>query len=326
MFKNKSILITGGTGTFGNAFLKHIIKKYKTFKRIVIFSRDEFKQFELAEKFPVKKYKFLRYYLGDIRDFERIKRALEDIDFVIHAAALKQVPKAEEDPDEFIKTNIIGAQNLIKACLETKVKKVVALSTDKAASPINFYGATKLCSDKLFIAANNIKGKKDINFSIVRYGNVAGSRGSIIPLFKEISHKNIFPVTHKEMTRFWITVEQAIKMVEWSFENNSGGEIVIPKINSFRVLDLAKAINPKAKIKIIGIRQGEKIHEDLITPSDSFSTLEHKDYYIIYPHQSNSKFRSAKLKKVVKNFNYNSGSNRFMTISEIKRKILEMKL
>ncbi len=326
MFKNKSLLITGGTGTFGTAFLKHIIKKYKIFKRIVIFSRDEFKQFELAEKFPVKKYKFLRYYLGDIRDFERIKRALENIDFVIHAAALKQVPKAEEDPDEFIKTNIIGAQNLIKACLETEVKKVVALSTDKAASPINFYGATKLCSDKLFIAANNIKGKKNINFSIVRYGNVAGSRGSIIPLFKEISHKNVFPITDKEMTRFWITVEQAIDMVEWSFKNNQGGEIVIPKIKSFKVTDLAKAINPKSKIKIIGIRQGEKIHEDLITPSDSLSTYESKNYYIIYPHKSNLKFGSNKLKKVSKHFSYNSGNNRFMTVSEIKKKVLEMKL
>ncbi len=326
MFKNKSLLITGGTGTFGTAFLKHIIKKYKIFKRIVIFSRDEFKQFELAEKFPVKKYKFLRYYLGDIRDFERIKRALENIDFVIHAAALKQVPKAEEDPDEFIKTNIIGAQNLIKACLETEVKKVVALSTDKAASPINFYGATKLCSDKLFIAANNIKGKKNINFSIVRYGNVAGSRGSIIPLFKEISHKNVFPITDKEMTRFWITVEQAIDMVEWSFKNNQGGEIVIPKIKSFKVTDLAKAINPKSKIKIIGIRQGEKIHEDLITPSDSLSTYESKNYYIIYPHKSNLKLGSNKLKKVSKHFSYNSGNNRFMTVSEIKKKVLEMKL
>ncbi len=326
MFKNKSLLITGGTGTFGNAFLKHIINKYKKFKRIVIFSRDEFKQFELAEKFPVKKYKFLRYYLGDIRDFERIKRALENIDFVIHAAALKQVPKAEEDPDEFIKTNIIGAQNLIKACLETEVKKVVALSTDKAASPINFYGATKLCSDKLFIAANNIKGKKNINFSIVRYGNVAGSRGSIIPLFREISHKNVFPITDKEMTRFWITVEQAIEMVEWSFKNNKGGEIVIPKIKSFKITDLAKAINPKSKIKIIGVRQGEKIHEDLITPSDSLSTYESKNYYIIYPNKSNLKHGSNKLKKVAKHFSYNSGNNRFMTVSEIKKKVLEMKL
>lgn len=324
MFKNKSILITGGTGSFGKAFIKHLIEKYKNFKRIVIFSRDEFKQFELSKTFPTKKFKFLRYYLGDVRDYDRLKKALENIDFVIHAAALKQVPKAEDDPDEFIKTNIIGAQNLIRGCLETNVKKVVALSTDKAASPINFYGATKLCSDKLFIAANNIKGKRKINFSIVRYGNVAGSRGSVIPFFKEISYKNIFPITHKEMTRFWITLEQAIEMVEWSFKNNIGGEIVVPKIKSFKVLDLAKAINPKAKIKIIGIRQGEKIHEDLITTSDSLSTFENKDYFIILPSIRNSKFLSSKFKKVKKDFCFNSGNNDFMSITELKKNILKI--
>jgi len=324
MFKNKSILITGGTGSFGKAFLEHLIKKYKNFKRIVIFSRDEFKQFELAKTFPAEKYKFLRYFLGDVRDYSRLKRALENIDFVIHAAALKQVPKAEEDPDEFIKTNIIGAQNLIRVCLETSVKKVVALSTDKAASPINFYGATKLCSDKLFIAANNIKGNRKINFSIVRYGNVAGSRGSVIPFFKEISHKNIFPITDKEMTRFWITLKEAIEMVEWSFKNNIGGEIVIPKIKSFKILDLAKAINPKAKIKIIGIRQGEKIHEDLITTSDSLLTYENKNYYIILSSVNNLKLMSNKLKKVKKNFSFNSGNNKFMSINELKQNILKI--
>lgn len=259
--------------------------------------------------------------MGDVRDYDRLKRALENIDFVIHAAALKQVPKAEEDPDEFIKTNIIGAQNLIRACLETGVKKVVALSTDKAASPINFYGATKLCSDKLFIAANNIKGGRKLNFSIVRYGNVAGSRGSVIPFFKEISHKNIFPITDEEMTRFWITLEEAVNMVEWSFKNNIGGEIVVPKIKSFRILDLAKAINPKAKIKLIGIRPGEKIHEDLITKSDSVSTYENSKYYLIYPSVIISKNITKKNKRVKKNFSFNSGNNQFMSIDEIKRKI-----
>ena len=326
MLNGKSVLVTGGTGSFGKAFIRDTLSRFPKIKRLVVFSRDELKQFEMSEEISASDYPSIRYFLGDIRDKARLRRAFEGVDIIIHAAALKQVPAAEYNPFEFIKTNIIGAQNLIKACLETEVKKVVALSTDKAASPINFYGATKLCSDKLFIAANNIKGKKNINFSIVRYGNVAGSRGSIIPLFKEISHKNVFPITDKEMTRFWITVEQAIDMVEWSFKNNQGGEIVIPKIKSFKVTDLAKAINPKSKIKIIGIRQGEKIHEDLITPSDSLSTYESKNYYIIYPHKSNLKFGSNKLKKVSKHFSYNSGNNRFMTVSEIKKKVLEMKL
>ena len=324
MLNGKSLLITGGTGSFGKAYLSYILKKYKKIRRLVIFSRDEFKQFELSEKYPIKKYPFLRYYLGDIRDKDRLFRALNGIDYVIHAAALKQVPKAEEDPDEFIKTNIIGAQNLIQASIDLTVQKVIALSTDKAASPINLYGATKLCSDKLFIAANNIRGKRKINFSIVRYGNVAGSRGSVIPFFKEISHKNVFPITHKDMTRFWITLDQAVSMVEWSLRNNSGGEIVVPKIKSFKVVDLAKAINPQAKLKIIGIRAGEKIHEDLITKSDSLSTYENKNYYIIFPDTNilNSKLKN--LKKVSINFSYNSGYNQFMSISELKRKILQI--
>jgi len=326
MFNNKSILITGGTGSFGKAFLKNAVKKYKNIKRFVIFSRDEFKQFKLSEEFPVKKFPFLRYYLGDIRDKERLYRALNGIDYVIHAAALKQVPKAEEDPDEFIKTNIIGAQNLIQASIERQVKKVVALSTDKAASPINLYGATKLCSDKLFTSANNIRGNRKIDFSIVRYGNVAGSRGSVVPFFKEISHKNFFPITHKDMTRFWITLDQAISMVEWSFKNNLGGEIVVPKIKSFKILDLAKAINPKAKIKIIGIRPGEKIHEDLITTSDSLNTYENKDYYIIYPPGYSKKVKNQNYKKVKTDFSYNSGKNLFMTISELKKKTSKIDL
>ncbi len=320
MFNNKSILITGGSGSFGNSYVKYLIKKYKKIKRLVIFSRDEFKQDEMRKNLSQKRYSFLRYYLGDIRDKERLRKALNGIDYVIHAAALKQVPKAEEDPDEFIKTNIYGAQNLIDSCLETGVKKVIALSTDKAASPINLYGATKLCSDKLFVAANNIKGKKKISFSIVRYGNVAGSRGSVIPYFKSLDQNSFFPVTHKEMTRFWISLDESIKMVDWAFKNTKGGEIVVPVIKSFKVTDLVKAIKTNAKIKYIGIREGEKIHEDLITVSDSLNTYKKDKYYIIYP---NNKFKKIKnLKKVEKNFNYNSGTNKnFMSISEIKKKI-----
>jgi UDP-N-acetylglucosamine 4,6-dehydratase (inverting) len=281
MFYNKSILITGGTGSFGYAFVHALLKKYKKIKRLVIFSRDEFKQFEMEKKFSTINYPFLRFFLGDVRDINRLKRALEGIDIVIHAAALKQVPKAEYNPDEFIKTNILGAQNLIEACFANNVQKVIALSTDKAAAPINLYGATKLCSDKLFLAANNIKGKKNISFSIVRYGNVAGSRGSIVPFFRSISPLKEFPITNVNMTRFWITLEESVKMVFWTLENSIGGEIFVPKISSFKIIDLAKAINPNAKIKIIGIRPGEKIHEDLITDNDSPYTYDLGHYYAI---------------------------------------------
>jgi len=325
MLDNKSILITGATGSFGVSFVETILKKFKKIKRLVIYSRDEYKQFMMEEKFSHDKYPFLRFFLGDIRDLSRLNRALEGIDIVIHAAALKQLPKAEYNPDEFIKTNIIGAQNLIEACLSKNVDKVIALSTDKAAAPINLYGATKLCSDKLFIAANNIRGSRKTTFSIVRYGNVAGSRGSVIPFFKSISNHNYFPITDERMTRFWITLKESIEMVLWTLQYSKGGEIFVPKIPSFKIIDLAKAINPKAKIKIIGIRQGEKIHEDLITSSDSISTYDFGKYYAILNRYSESIIKSYTLKntkKVPTSFYYNSGTNPdYLDVNQLKERL-----
>ena len=323
MFNNKSILITGGTGSFGKAFLKNALKKYKNIKRLVIFSRDEFKQFKLSEEFPVKKFPFLRYYLGDIRDKERLHRALNGIDYVIHAAALKQVPKAEEDPDEFIKTNIIGAQNLIQSSIERQVKKVVALSTDKAASPINLYGATKLCSDKLFTAANNIRGNRKIDFSIVRYGNVTGSRGSVIPHFLKTKKQGFLEITDKRMTRFNISLKESIQMDDWAFRNSIGGEILVPKISSYKILDLAKAISPNSNLKFTGIRPGEKLHEELLNSGESLNTYETKDYYIILPNDK-KKYKDfyekkLKAKKVKKGFSYQSDQNTFLTLEQLKK-------
>ena len=325
MLDNKSILITGGTGSFGVSFVEKILKKFKKIKRLVIYSRDEYKQFMMEEKFSPDKYPFIRFFLGDIRDLSRLNRALESIDIVIHAAALKQLPKAEYNPDEFIKTNIIGAQNLIEACLSKKIDKVIALSTDKAASPINLYGATKLCSDKLFIAANNIRGNSKTTFSIVRYGNVAGSRGSVIPFFKSISNHNYFPITDERMTRFWITLKESIEMVLWTLQYSKGGEIFVPKIPSFKIVDLATAINADAKIKIIGIRQGEKIHEDLITLSDSTSTYDFGKYYAILNYHSESIIKSyglKNIKKVPASFCYNSGSNPdYLDVNQLKERL-----
>ena len=324
MYNNKSILVTGGTGSFANAFIENVLKKYKKIKRLVIFSRDEYKQFLMAEKFSSKKYPFLRYYLGDVRDKDRVRSALEDIDYVIHTAALKQVPKAEYDPIEYVKTNIIGSQNIIECSIEQNVKKVIALSTDKAAAPINLYGATKLCSDKLFISANNIVGKRNLSFSIVRYGNVAGSRGSVIPYFKSLKDQKNLPITDVNMTRFWITLDKAVEMVHWTLKNSIGGEIFVPKIPSFRITDLAKAIDPKSKNKIVGIRPGEKIHEDLISKSDSISTYDFGKYYCILP--GPEKYRIIKykkninIKKIDNDFNYNCGSNtEFLNIKELEK-------
>ena len=322
MLNNKSILITGGTGSFGVNFLRTITKKYKRIKRLVIFSRDEFKQFNLQQEFSEKDYPFLRYFLGDIRDKERIKTALNEIDIVIHAAALKQVPAAEYNPFEYINTNIIGAENLIRACFETKVKKVIALSTDKAAAPINLYGATKLCSDKLFIAANNIRGKQNISFSVVRYGNVLKSRGSIVPFFQEVSKKsNVLPITDLKMTRFNIGVKEACKLVVKCINSSKGAEIYIPKIPSFRIVDVAKAINKNCKFKVIGVRPGEKIHEEMITLNDAPNTLEHKDHYIILPpDQKKSYMKNAQgYKQVKKDFSYNSfNNNKYLSIQDLK--------
>jgi UDP-N-acetylglucosamine 4,6-dehydratase len=318
--KNKSILITGATGSFGKQFVKEILQKKYGCRKIIIFSRDELKQFEMEKEFSLKKFKNLRYFIGDIRDLSRLKLAFKDVDILIHAAALKQVPAAEYNPTEYIETNIIGAKNIIEASLDSNIKKVVALSTDKAASPINLYGATKLCSDKLFIAANNLAGKKKISYSVVRYGNVLGSRGSVVPYFQSLKNKNLFPITDTKMTRFSLTLEQGVKFVIKCLNLSVGGEIFVPKIPSYRVTDIVKAINSNGKTKIIGIRAGEKIHEDLITKNDSPSTIKMKNMFAILPNQKHIFFK--KFKRVDKNFFYNSGDNEnFLSVNQIKKLI-----
>ena len=328
MFNNKIILITGGTGSFGNEFVKTLIQKYKKIRKLIIFSRDELKQHEMSKIFSEEKYKFIRYFLGDIRDRERVFTALKGVDYVVHAAALKQVPKAEYNPFEYIKTNILGAQNLVEGCIEQKIKKVVALSTDKAAAPINLYGATKLCSDKLFIAANNIAGFGGSNFSVVRYGNVLGSRGSLVDVLNKNQNKNFFQITDREMTRFNITLEESVNHVLWSFKNSPGGDILVPKLKSYKVLDLINGYNPNFELKEIGIRPGEKIHEEMITESDSLNTLELKNYFVILPATfSENKIANTKkyykkkfkAKLVKKGFKYNSGNNpNFLSKKELK--------
>ena len=323
MLNGKSVLITGGTGSFGKAFVKETLLNYPDIKRLVIFSRDELKQFEMSEEFSVKEFPCLRYFIGDIRDKDRLKRAFEDIDFVVHAAALKQVPTAEYNPTEVIKTNILGSQNIVDVSLDMGIKKVVALSTDKAAAPVNLYGATKLCSDKLFVAANNYKGSRDITLSIVRYGNVMGSRGSVIPYFLSKSDEGIIPITDPEMTRFNILLEEGVKMVFWALKNSLGGEIFVPKIPSYRVTDVAKAIAPSLPVKIIGIRPGEKIHEAMITESDSHTTVDIGDYYVILPLEGKVNISNysnfMKSNPVKKGFSYESGSNKdFLTVEEIR--------
>ncbi len=327
MVKKNSYLITGGTGSFGKAFVSKLINSNKKISRLVIFSRDELKQFEMAQMFPMQKYPFIRFFLGDVRDAKRVAAATENIETIIHAAALKQVPTTEYNPFEAIKTNIIGANNIIEAALANKVKNVIALSTDKACSPINLYGATKLCSDKLFISANNIKGNRKVKFSVVRYGNVFGSRGSVIPFFLKNKVKGKLPITDKEMTRFNISLDYAVKIVLWSIKNLNGGELLIPKLPSYRIMDLAKSISPKCKTPIIGIRPGEKIHEEMISSSDSQNTLELKDFYIILPILNKKIFsiykKKFKAKKVKKNFVYNSNSNKnFLTIKDLNKLIL----
>ena len=327
--KNKnSYLITGGTGSFGKAFVHNLVNSNKKISRLVIFSRDELKQYEMAQLFPVKKYPFIRFFLGDVRDAKRVVTATEDIETIIHAAALKQVPTTEYNPFEAIKTNIIGANNVIEAALTNNIKNVIALSTDKACSPINLYGATKLCSDKLFISANNIKGNRKIKFSVVRYGNVFGSRGSVIPFFLKNKLKGELPITDKEMTRFNISLEYAVDVVMWSLKNLIGGELLIPKLPSYKITDLAKAISPKCKTPIIGIRPGEKIHEEMVSSSDSQNTVELKDFYVILP-SLNEKILSIykkkfRAKKVKKDFIYNSNSNnKFLTIKELNQLVVK---
>ena len=327
---NNSYLITGGTGSFGSNFVDELIKSKKKISKLVIFSRDELKQSIMAAKYPLNKFKFIRFFLGDVRDYQRLLTATKGIENIIHAAALKQVPSAEYNPFEAVKTNIIGAQNVISAALENDTKKVVALSTDKACAPINLYGATKLCSDKLFIAANNIKGKKDIKFSVVRYGNVFGSRGSVYPVFKNYINKGYFPITDKNMTRFNITLQEGVNLVLKTLKTSIGGEIIIPKLKSFKIVDLAKALNEKNSHKIVGIRSGEKIHEQMITKSDSYDTLEIKDSYIILPPKIldeenylnvlNHYKKKFKAKKVKEGFEYSSDQNgKFLSINEIKK-------
>jgi len=316
--KNKSILITGGTGSFGKNFIKYIYKKHKNLKKIVVFSRDEWKQHELSNELKIEKKK-IRFFLGDVRDKNRLITALKGIDIVIHAAALKQVPAAEYNPLEFIKTNISGANNVIEAALKNNVKKVIALSTDKAAAPINLYGATKLCSDKLFSSANLYKGSCKTIFSIVRYGNVFNSRGSVVPLFIKMKNNNLFPITHENMTRFNITLIDSVKMVEWAINNAKGGEIFVPKLKSYKILDLAKALNPNAKIKIIGIRPGEKIHEQMITTDDSYSTYDIGKYFAILNPSIQDLFKYyKKYKKFVPGESYSSDKNEFLNERDLK--------
>ncbi|MCG9040716.1 UDP-N-acetylglucosamine 4,6-dehydratase (inverting) [Laribacter hongkongensis] len=330
MLNNKSILITGGTGSFGKAFISTILKRFPNVKRLVVFSRDELKQFEMAQELSPKEYPVLRYFIGDIRDADRLRRALEGVDVVIHAAALKQVPTAEYNPFECIKTNIIGAQNLIEACFDTKVSNVVALSTDKAAAPINLYGATKLCSDKLFTAANNICGDRDLRFSVVRYGNVMGSRGSVIPFFMERRKTGILPITDNAMTRFNISLEEGVEMVLWALEHARGGEIFVPKIPSYHITDVAKAIGSDCEYPVVGIRPGEKIHEEMITESDSFNTVDLGKYFAILPSAGDYTPQSYAIEMggvpVKPGFAYNSGTNTdFLTVDEL-RQLMRSKL
>ena len=322
--RNKSILITGGTGSFGENFIEFLLKKSKNIRKIAIYSRDELKQYQLQTKF--KKNKVLRFFIGDIRDKQRLIYALEGIDYVIHAAALKQVPTAEYNPLEAIKTNVLGAQNLIEACLQTSVKKVIALSSDKAVAPINLYGATKLCSDKLFIASNNYTGKKNISFSVIRYGNVMGSRGSVLPVFLSQKGSGIVTLTHKDMTRFNILMEDCIKMVIWALQNSYGGEIFVPKIPSFRIKDLAKVVTPECKTKYIGIRSGEKIHEEMITENESQDIYDVGKYYVILPDKDRLQVQRKKYQRFVKHkkikygFSYSSENNSdFLNLTDLKR-------
>tara|TARA_S200000501_G_scaffold363322_1_gene394116 strand:- start:211 stop:1206 length:996 start_codon:yes stop_codon:yes gene_type:complete len=319
----EKILLTGGTGSFGKAFLRKIVNSSFNLERLVIFSRDELKQWEMQKEFSTQEYPFLRYFIGDVRDRSRLNRAMRGISHVIHAAALKQVPVAEYNPMEFIKTNILGAENIIECAIDQNVKRVIALSTDKAAAPVNLYGATKLCADKLFIAANNIVGSHDLKFSVVRYGNVMGSRGSVIPLFIEQAKKGILYLTDPNMTRFNILLEEGVEMVLWALKNTLGGEIFVPKIPSYRLIDVAKAISEKSKIEITGIRAGEKLHEELITDTDSKNTVDRGKYFVIAQsieeYKTKCKLENIRFTQVIENFSYKSNTNNdFLNINQIK--------
>jgi UDP-N-acetylglucosamine 4,6-dehydratase (inverting) len=327
---DKSVLITGGTGSFGKQFVKTVLQKYPKINRLVIFSRDELKQYEMEQMYPREQFPQLRFFIGDVRDFSRISRALEGIDYVIHAAALKHVPIAEYTPFEFIKTNVIGAENIINACLDNNVKKIIALSTDKAAAPINLYGASKLCSDKLFTAANNMRGNRDILFSVVRYGNVMGSRGSVIPFFLQQKKTGVLPITDPGMTRFNITLQQGVDFVLYTLEHASGGEIFVPKLPSYNIKEVAKAIGPDCEHKVVGIRPGEKLHEEMITETDSLNTYEFDSFYTIL--SQSEYFDTTKIvkklqgKKVSFGFKYNSGNNNDWLDAEKLRNIIQQEL
>lgn len=314
MLNNKRVLITGGTGSFGKQFIKTILSGYPDVRQIVIFSRDELKQFELRQSYPAKDYPQLRFFIGDVRDQNRLIQACEGVDVIIHAAAIKQVDTAEYNPTECIRTNVDGAENVIHAALQCGVSDVVALSTDKACAPINLYGATKLASDKLFTAANNIKGSKNIRFSVVRYGNVMGSRGSVIPFFLGKRDEGVLPITHEEMTRFNISLQDGVNMVMYALQHHLGGEIFVPKIPSYRILDIANAIAPECSIKVVGIRPGEKLHEEMITDTDSLNTIDLGKYYAILPsvsftYSEGEYLQHHKAEKVPFGFKYNSGTN-----------------
>lgn len=327
MLNNKTILITGGTGSFGKQFIDTILTKYPSAKKIIIFSRDELKQSELRLKYPPSEFSALRFFIGDVRDQQRLKRACEGVDVIIHAAAIKQVDTAEYNPSECIKTNIEGAENVIYAALECGVQDVVALSTDKACAPINLYGATKLVSDKLFTAANNIRGSKNIKFSVVRYGNVMGSRGSVIPFFLQKRDEGCLPITHPEMTRFNISLQSGVDLVLYAIEHHLGGEIFIPKIPSYKILDVANAVAPNSEIKIVGIRPGEKLHEEMISETDSLHTIDMGDKFAILPsvsfdHTEEEYIDHHNAKKVPFGFKYNSGTNtEWETLDSLKELI-----
>ena len=328
MLNNKSILITGGTGSFGKEFVKIVLEKYPGIKRLVIYSRDEQKQFQMANDYPEARYPQVRFFIGDVRDYDRLRMALKGIDTVVHAAAMKHVHIAEYNPMECIKTNIMGAENVIMACLDADVENVVALSTDKAAAPINLYGATKLASDKLFIAANNIKGKQKIRFSVVRYGNVMGSNGSVIPFFLNKRKEKFLPITDPTMTRFNILLPEAVDMVLHALDNAWGGELFVPKIPSYKITDLAMAIAPDCEHRIVGIRPGEKIHEEMITASDSFTSFDLGKYYAILPQVPNWKLSDFidqfKATRVVEGFNYSSGTNtEWLSVNALRKLIKE---
>jgi UDP-N-acetylglucosamine 4,6-dehydratase/5-epimerase len=323
MLRDKSILITGGTGSFGRAFVAAVLARHPDIRRLVVYSRDELKQFEMQQVFPEHRYKGMRYFIGDVRDEARLQRAMEGIDIVVHAAALKQVPAAEYNPFECIKTNVLGAQNVIEACLSNGVSNVVALSTDKAAAPVNLYGATKLCSDKLFIAANNITGNREIRFSVVRYGNVMGSRGSVMPFYLERRKSGVLPITDPRMTRFNISLQEGVDMVLWSIEHAWGGEILVPKIPSYRITDLATAVAPECRQEIVGIRPGEKVHEEMITTSDSFNTVDMGRYYAILPvagaYTADEYCAGRQAAPVPPGFSYNSGTNPdFLSVEQLR--------